>query len=79
MLYRSTWSFVPKDANLLRAIAEHARDHGILQLELAVGAHNAAAIRFYERHGFVRVGRIPIGLLGHDTEIDELIMALRLE
>ncbi|KQU96071.1 GCN5 family acetyltransferase [Ensifer sp. Root31] len=44
-----------------------------------MGAHNAAAIRFYERHGFVRVGRIPIGLLGHDTEIDELIMALRLE
>lgn len=47
-------------------------------MELAVSADNSAAIRFYQRHGFVEVGRIPNGFLGHGTENDELIMVLRL-
>lgn len=65
-------------ATLLHGVAEHARDRGVLQLELAVNAENSTAIRFYERHGFVEAGRIPNGFLGHDTEEDELIMVLRL-
>ncbi|MDW9686737.1 GNAT family N-acetyltransferase [Sinorhizobium meliloti] len=65
-------------ADLLHEVTEHARNHGVLQLELAVNGENSAAIRFYERHGFVEVGRIPNGLLGHDVESDELIMVLRL-
>ncbi|ASQ12484.1 GNAT family N-acetyltransferase [Sinorhizobium meliloti] len=65
-------------ADLLHEVTEHARNHGVLQLELAVNAENSAAIRFYERHGFVEVGRIPNGFLGHDVESDELIMVLRL-
>ncbi|YCI06298.1 GNAT family N-acetyltransferase (plasmid) [Ensifer sp. D2-11] len=65
-------------ANLLHDVTEHARDRGVLQLELAVNAEISAAIRFYQRHGFVEVGRIPNGFLGHGTENDELIMVLRL-
>lgn len=65
-------------ASLLHDVTEHARDHGVLQLELAVNAENSAAMRFYQRHGFVEVGRIPNGFLGHDVESDELIMVLRL-
>jgi ribosomal protein S18 acetylase RimI-like enzyme len=66
-------------ANLLHAVTEHARDHGVLQLELAVNAQNSAAIRFYQRHGFVEVGRIPNGFQGDGTENDELIMVLCLK
>ncbi|QLL64234.1 GNAT family N-acetyltransferase (plasmid) [Sinorhizobium mexicanum] len=65
-------------ANLLHDVAGHARDHGVLQLELAVNAENSAAIHFYQRHGFVEVGRIPNGFQGHGAESDELIMVLRL-
>lgn len=64
--------------NLLQKVIEHALAHGIIQLELAVGAANLAAVGFYERHGFIEVGRIPDGFLGHDTKHDELIMVLRL-
>ncbi|MGF6175442.1 N-acetyltransferase family protein [Ensifer sp. 4252] len=65
-------------ANLLRDVTEHALAHGILQLELAVHAENAAAIRFYENQGFLTVGRVPNGFIGHDGKQDELIMVRRL-
>ncbi|WP_429819939.1 N-acetyltransferase family protein [Ensifer sp. B1-9] len=65
-------------ANLLREVAEHALAHGVVQLELGVNAANSAAIRFYEHHGFVEVGCIPDGFLGHEGKHDELIMVLRL-
>ena len=65
-------------ANLLREVVDHALAHGVIQLELAVSAENSAAIRFYERHGFVEVGCIPDGFLGHDGKRDELIMVRRL-
>ncbi len=63
---------------LLNAVARFARDHGVLQLELAVNAESLPAVRFYQRHGFVEVGRIPNGLLGHDPAPAELIMVLPL-
>lgn len=65
-------------ANLLQEAAKYALAHGVIQLELAVSAENIAAIRFFERHRFVEVGRIPNGFLGHDGKHDELIMVLRL-
>ncbi|RDL48073.1 putative phosphinothricin acetyltransferase YwnH [Ensifer sp. M14] len=65
-------------ANLLQEVVDHALAHGVIQLELAVSAENSAAIRFYERHGFVEVGCIPDGFLGHDGMRDELIMVRRL-
>jgi GNAT superfamily N-acetyltransferase len=60
--------------NILNHVAEHARDIGVLQLELAVSAENQAAIRFYEREGFVEVGRIPGGFLHEGKKIDDVIM-----
>lgn len=59
-------------------VSDYARGLGILQLELAVNAENSAALRFYQRHGFVEIGRIPCGLLEDDREIDEVIMVRRL-
>lgn len=44
-----------------------------------MNAENSAAMRFYQRHGFVEVGRIPNGFLGHGTKNDELTMVLCLE
>jgi ribosomal protein S18 acetylase RimI-like enzyme len=65
-------------ANLLFSVIEHALARGIFQLELAVNAENSAAIRFYESHGFKKVGCIPNGFLGHEDRQDELIMVRRL-
>lgn len=49
---------------LMEAILHHA--NGKLELlTLGVGDHNAAAIRIYERHGFVACGRTP-NMLKHD-------------
>ncbi|MGR9373232.1 N-acetyltransferase family protein [Rhizobium leguminosarum] len=65
-------------ARLLSAAAHHARDIGILQLELFVSAENPAAIRFYQREGFSEIGRIPGGVLEEGREIDDVMMARRL-
>ncbi|MGV1776525.1 N-acetyltransferase family protein [Agrobacterium fabrum] len=64
--------------NLLGAATDYARDLGILQLELAVTAENPAAIRFYQREGFIEVGRIPGGFLHDGREIDDVMMVRRL-
>jgi L-amino acid N-acyltransferase YncA len=65
-------------ADLLSVVSNVARSLGILQMELAVNAENSAALRFYQRHGFVEVGRIPGGLVEGDREIDDVIMVRRL-
>jgi ribosomal protein S18 acetylase RimI-like enzyme len=62
---------------LLDALADHARDHGIRQLELAVSAENQVAIRFYLREGFSEIGRIPGGFLHNGREIDEIMLVRR--
>lgn len=57
---------------LLGAIVDHVRPLGVWQLELCVAERNARAIRFYERHGFVRHGRMPntvIGPGGPETDL----------
>lgn len=64
--------------DLLKAAADHARDIGIRLLELAVSAENPAAIRFYERQGFIEVGRIPGGFLYEGREIDDVMMVRRI-
>ncbi|TWA19481.1 acetyltransferase (GNAT) family protein [Sinorhizobium medicae] len=63
---------------LLNTVADHAREIGIRQMELAVSADNPAAIRFYNREGFAEVGRIPGGLLHEGREIDDVIMVRRI-
>lgn len=64
--------------NFLKAVMAFAKNEGVSQLELNVGQHNAGAIRFYERHGFERVGTIPAALIEEGQIVDELIMVCRL-
>lgn len=66
-------------ADLLGTVANHARELGILQLELGVTAENSAAIRFYQRYGFERVGRIPRGFCDDGMSSDEVLMLLPLD
>lgn len=63
---------------LLETLIDHARARAIRQLELVVSAENATAIGFYERHGFVPVGRIPGGCIRNGREVDDIIMARRI-
>jgi len=64
---------------LLAALNDHARQSGIRQLELLVNVENSVALNFYRRNGFVEVGRIPGGYLMDGLEIDEIMMARRVE
>ena len=54
-----------------------AKESGVRQFELNVNHTNARAIRFYERHGFERVGKIPAALIDDGREVDELILVHR--
>ncbi|MCM5557648.1 GNAT family N-acetyltransferase [Pleomorphomonas sp. JP5] len=63
---------------LIDAVIAEARGMGIVQLELAVTAENRAAVRFYERKGFVEIGRVPGALIHEGREFDDLMMALRI-
>lgn len=60
---------------LMAYLFEAAAEQGIWQLELAVSARNPRAIRFYERHGFVRQGRIPNAIVGEDGPEDDWFYA----
>jgi ribosomal protein S18 acetylase RimI-like enzyme len=66
-------------SELLQSVTDHARASGIRQLELAVTAENPGARRFYEREGFAVIGRIPGGFLHDGKEIDEIMMARRID
>lgn len=63
---------------LLEQVTNHAVAHGIRQIELAVNAENPAARRFYEREGFVEIGRIPGAFLHDGVEVDEVMMFRRI-
>ncbi|MDM9628034.1 GNAT family N-acetyltransferase [Rhizobium sp. S152] len=64
-------------SRLLRAVAEHAGNAGIKQLELAVSDENLTARRFYVREGFAEIGVVPGGYIFDGREIDEVMMARR--
>ncbi|MGM4911060.1 GNAT family N-acetyltransferase [Hyphomicrobiales bacterium] len=63
---------------LLEQVTQHADAHGIRQIELAVSAENRAARRFYEREGFIEIGRIPGAFLHDGVEMDEIVMSRRI-
>ena len=63
--------------DLLQAVMSFAKEVGVRQLELNVNHTNNRAIRFYERHGFEMVGKIPAALIDDGHEVDELIMVHR--
>ncbi len=64
---------------ILGAIVAGLPARGIRRLELLVEADNARAIRFYEKHGFVREGvlRGAFRRKGEPEDIDEIAMAWR--
>jgi ribosomal protein S18 acetylase RimI-like enzyme len=60
---------------LLDEIERQLRAAGATAVMLEVAVDNATAQRFYERHGFIRTGRIPGYYLGR---IDALVMEKQL-
>ena len=61
---------------LVTALLAHAAED-VEQVKLTVNADNARAIRFYERHGFRAVGRVPGYIRVEGKLYDELIMVRR--
>ncbi len=57
---------------LMQAMVDFAQSQGIWQLELFVAETNARGIRFYERHGFVREGRLPNAIVDGDASEHDL-------
>lgn len=62
--------------DLLAAVVAEAREQGITQLELDVGAENAPAIAAYEAAGFRTVGTIP-NCLNHSGYIHDQLYMVR--
>jgi ribosomal protein S18 acetylase RimI-like enzyme len=58
---------------LVDALVDHAASE-VEQIQLTVNAENARAIKFYERHGFRTIGRIPRSLLVAGRYYDDLLM-----
>jgi ribosomal protein S18 acetylase RimI-like enzyme len=58
---------------LLEALVDHAARE-VEQIQLTVNAENARAIKFYERHGFRPIGRIPRSLHVGERYYDDLLM-----
>jgi RimJ/RimL family protein N-acetyltransferase len=58
---------------LIEAAVEHARSQ-VIQVHLMVGAHNAPAIRLYEKAGFKTYGTDPRCLYVNGRYIDEHMM-----
>jgi ribosomal protein S18 acetylase RimI-like enzyme len=66
-----------RGTGLADALIEAALDHAageVEQVKLSVNAENARAIRFYERHGFRTIGRIPRSLNIGGRFYDDLLM-----
>lgn len=63
------------DAMMARALDE-ARGRGATSMFLSVFVDNHRARRFYERHGFVRVGSYPFMVGDHEDEDDVMHLAL---
>jgi RimJ/RimL family protein N-acetyltransferase len=58
---------------IIKAVLDHALGQ-VEQLELTVNAENTRALKFYERHGFRIVGRMPHALRVDGRDYDELSM-----
>jgi ribosomal protein S18 acetylase RimI-like enzyme len=56
-----------------------AKDDSVEQIHLAVGAHNANAIRTYRKLGFEFYGTEPHALRVGDEYVDEHLMVLRMK
>lgn len=63
---------------LIDACEQWARERGIRIIRLAVVVSNHAAIRCYQRRGFVAYGKSPDVICVNGTTYDELLMSKRL-
>lgn len=66
-------------AKLLAYADRYAGENGISQLELNASAENPAALRFYQREGFVEIGRIPAGVRHEGRDITDVLMMRRVK
>jgi len=69
-------SGVAKD--LLDTVESYARGVGVTQLELTVSVENPVATSFYQREGFIEVGRIPDWFIHEGKGIDDVLMVRRM-
>lgn len=60
---------------LLEAALDWAAGEGFVKVTLGVFPHNERAIRFYERHGFVREGVRRRQFVREGRELDQMLMA----
>lgn len=58
---------------MIEAVLDHAANE-VEQIKLTVNAENARAVKFYERHGFRVIGRIPRSLNIEGRFYDDLLM-----
>jgi len=58
---------------LMETLLTHAARE-VEQIKLTVNAENARAVKFYERHGFRTIGRIPNSIRVAGRSYDELLM-----
>jgi RimJ/RimL family protein N-acetyltransferase len=66
-----------RGTGLADALVDVLVDHAsavVEQVELTVNAENSRAIKFYERHGFRPIGRIPRSLHVAGRYYDDLLM-----
>jgi ribosomal protein S18 acetylase RimI-like enzyme len=66
-----------RGTGLAGALLDAALDHAagvVEQVQLTVNAENPRAIKFYERHGFRPIGRIPRSLHVGERYYDDLLM-----
>lgn len=76
---RPKWQGTDVAHRLLQAAIAKARSAGYVQLELFVASDNQHAIRFYERAGFVRHGRLPRAVRLPDRYQDDLHYVYQIE
>lgn len=62
-------------SRLFKALTDWADETGLLRLELTVMVDNPAAIRLYEKFGFVREGLRRCSMMVNGRCVDELAMA----
>lgn len=61
---------------MIEAVLDHAEKE-VEQIKLSVNAENPRAVKFYERHGFRIIGRIPRSLNIDGRFYDDLLMLRR--
>ncbi len=65
-------------SRMMQSVVRYAKEMGLRVLELRVFATNARALHFYEKLGFLEVGRVLRKHFHKGNYVDEVVMALDL-